>query len=510
MKISEFRKKSVPQHLLLAALLVLLSLPVLTSWLQTLWQRPLDHNLIQLGGATVLLFALLNGFKRETLKKKLTGLSLLNTSWTGLALLTGVLLAHALFDFLHIKSLYWMSYLGILAFSGWTLLGFQRFLHCLPYFLFSAFLLPVVNAEIHTAISLPLQLVSTWMATQFSALFIPLTYHQNMMYIKGETFEITADCSGLQSWVGFIFAGLLKQLFEGLQKLELALLIPISLILALFLNGIRLCVTALVAYFASADQALAIHTNLDYVLLPIGFYLIWESGHWLKARFPGKTGKPNSNTAHPASPGKNSLITGITACLFFCVIAFHWVVNVPLTPPTPASLSVPNQLAGWQGSELALSEAEKKSLAGAQIVNRAYHRHSQRLLLTVLQSESPEYIHNFWGCLVGQGLQPKQVAQFKLTLNQRVYAIPVIQYEYEGRLYYEALWYQWDSGITASRWQWYKAVLQSRFGKPQSDWKVVTVTMPLPPQSVTESRKRHIETLQDFSTLVLSTLHRKP
>ncbi|WP_303674164.1 exosortase/archaeosortase family protein [Vampirovibrio chlorellavorus] len=510
MKISDLRKKLTLDGLLLAVLLVLLSLPVLTSWLETLWQRPLDHNLIQLGGAIVLLFALLNSFKREALKKALTGSPLLNTSWIGLALLSGVLLVHALFDFLHIKSLYWMSYLGILAFSGWTLLGFQRFLHCLPYFLFSAFLLPVVNAEIHTAISLPLQLASTWLATQFSALFIPLTYHQNMMYIKGETFEITADCSGLQSWVGFIFAGLLKHLFEGLQKLELALLIPISLILALFLNSVRLCLTALVAYFASADQALAIHTNLDYVLLPLGFYLIWESGHWLKARFPVKGEEPNPDKAHPASSAKNRLITGITACLFLCVIVFHWVVNVPLNHPTPTTLSVPHHLADWQGSELALSEAEKKSLAGAQIINRAYHRPNQRVLLTVLQSDSPEYIHNFWGCLVGQGLQPKQVAQLKLTLNQRVYAIPVLQYEYEGRQYYEALWYQWDSGITASRWQWYQAVLQSRFGKPPSGWKIVTVTMPLPLQNPTESRQDDISILQDFSALMLKTLSPNP
>ncbi len=505
MKISEFQKNISIQYLLLPVLMLLLSVPVLTSWVQTLWQRPLDSNLIQLGSAFVLLFSLFGIIKRNQ-EKELSLQALLNTSWIGLALLSGVLLFHVLFDFLHVKSLYWMSYLGVLALCCWTLLGFRRFLQCLPYFLFSAFLLPVVNAEIHTAISLPLQLISTWLATQFSALFIPLTYHQNMMYIKGETFEITADCSGIQSWVGFIFAGLLKQIFEGLQTLELALLIPLSLLFALFLNSIRLCLTALVAYFASADQAVAIHTNLDYVLLPIGFYLIWESGHWIKAVLPPKKKNQTTPTAPLASPFKNRLITGITTLVLISVIAFHWIVNPPLKHPTQTPLTVPNQLANWQGSELALSEAEKKSLAGAQIINRAYHRNNQRLLLTVLQSESPEYIHNFWGCLVGQGLQPKQVAQLKLNLNQQIYHIPVIQYEYEGRLYYEALWYQWDSGITASRWQWYKAVLQSRFGKPQSDWKIVTVTMPLPIKSPTQQQQQDLETLQGFSTLVLNTL----
>ncbi len=513
MKISELRKNSILQYLLLAVLLLLISLPVLTSWLQTLWQRPLEQNLIQLVAATVLLFALYKGLKREMTKAP-SWRTFLDTSWTGLALLSGVLLLHALFGFLHIKSLYWMSYLGVLAFSCWTLLGFNRFLGCLPFFLFSAFLLPVVNAEIHTAISLPLQLISTWMATQFSALFIPLTYHQNLMYIKGETFEITADCSGLQSWIGFIFAGLLKQLFEGFQKLELALLIPVSLILALILNSIRLCITALVAYFTTADQALAIHTNLDYVLLPIGFYLIWESGHWLKAKFPSKMGHPGQPIAPPVSPVKNDLITGITAVLFLGVITFHAMGKPPGTQEGQPHLNFPQQLAQWTGEDLALSEAEKQSLAGAHIINRAYHHNHQRLLLTVLQSESAEYIHNFWGCLVGQGLQPRQVAHLKLILNQRAYTIPVIQYEYNRQHYYEAIWYQWDTGLTANRWQWYKAVLQAHFVQPKTDWKVVTVTMPLPTptssSTFSSGQKQDIETLQAFSTLVLNTLASHP
>lgn len=327
-----------------------------------------------------------------------------------------------------------------------------------------------------------------------------------MMYIKGETFEITADCSGLQSWVGFIFAGLLKQIFEGLQTLELALLIPIALILALFLNSIRLSLTALVAYFNSADQAVAIHTNLDYILLPIGFYVIWESGTWLKRKLPfGKT-KSDVQSYKAASPFKNKLIGGIAACALLSVLAFHGAVNPPSLQALQTPLKVPLELSDWKGSELSLSEAEKKSLAGAQIINRTYRRNDQRLLVTVLQSDSPEYIHNFWGCLMGQGIQPKQIAHLKLSLHQRDYHIPVIQYKYENQLYYEAIWYQWRGGITANRWDWYKAVLQSHFGQPQSNWKVVTVTMPLTTKAQPKSQSQDIQTLQDFSSIVLKIL----
>lgn len=486
------------RYKLLGFLLVVLSFPVLESWIRTLLQSPIQNNLTQYGSFLILLLALFIKFKNKTH----TMFHFLNPSWVGLGVFAGTILVHAMADFLFIKSIYWISYIAVLASLLWALGGGKLFLKGLPFFLFSAFLLPVVNAEIQGAISLPLQLGSSWLAANFAGLFIPLTYKQNMLYLQNETFEITADCSGLQSWIGFIFAGLIRQLFEGVQVLELLMLLPFSLILALLLNGIRLCLTVLVAYYFSADQAIEIHTNLDYVLLPIGFFILWESGNWLKRK--KLLSIVNSSSSKPIlTTRKKNTIFFITIFLILLLCIGHYMLNVPLKSIQERPLEIAMKLDRWQGSNDPLSEEEKQSLAGATIISREYQRDDGRFLwLTVLESPSAQYIHNFWGCLIGQGIQPKVVNRVVMNLNGKQFNVPVFKYQYQDKFYYQMIWYQWDTGITANRWVWYKAVLKSRLHHRTYSWKIVTVTLP----ASHENSNENYGTIHQFSKLVFASL----
>lgn len=472
-------------------LLVFVSFPVIESWIDALMQKTPGENLLQLGSSIVLMMAIFQGFKNRTLKLRFK----MSPSWTGLTLLTASIGLHALADFLYVKSIYWITYIGVLAFLVWALGGRRVFVKTLPYFLFTTFLLPVVNSEIQSAISLPLQLGSTWLAANFAGIFVPLTHAQNMLYVRNDAFEITADCSGLQSWIGFLFAGLLRQLFEKTRFLELLLLLPVSLLLALLLNGIRLCITVWVAYWFSADEAMAVHTNLDYFLLPIGFLILWEGGNRLKSNQAEQALIASDTDITPVTPPKmpflktffssaavtppkEKIFCLLIIILFSLLLLEHTVTHEPLISVQNGSLKVPLRLNDWQGSEQALSNEEVRSLAGAAIINREYRRPDGRVLwLTILESPSAQYIHNFWGCLTGQGIQPEFVKTVEITLGNRPFKVPLIQYEYHQKLYYEMLWYQWDQGITANRWRWYQAVLESRFHHRTHHWKIVTVTM---------------------------------
>jgi exosortase/archaeosortase family protein len=55
------------------------------------------------------------------------------------------------------------------------------------------------------------------------------------------------------------------------------------LVTTIALNVVRLFITALVAYNVSAEQALAIHTNLEAILVPLGLIFLFYLGGRLRS-----------------------------------------------------------------------------------------------------------------------------------------------------------------------------------------------------------------------------------
>mgnify|MGYP003940878549 CR=1 FL=1 len=184
----------------------------------------------------------------------------------GLIYLLGVLLS--------IRVLCWGGFLALLGSVYWTLLGFRAFYQRLPLFLFSFFLLPQLPVDLQTAISLPLQLASTFLASSLAGLLIPIHSEGNIFYIHGQPYEVTVACSGLNTWIAFLFAGLLWQVFGRVSLKTLLVIFAGAPLLALVTNTIRLLITAWIAYWISPDAGMAIHTNLGYALFPMGVVLM--------------------------------------------------------------------------------------------------------------------------------------------------------------------------------------------------------------------------------------------
>jgi exosortase len=255
-----------------AGLLAMAGWPTLATWLETLSRRSWEDNSFQLLTLALLAVAIAQRLKREK--------ALLQPSPdpAGLMALGGLALLHLLGGLLMIRALYWGSFLGVLGAVFWAVFGRSAAGRWLGVFCFSLFLLPEMPTDLKMGLSLPLQLISTQLTAALASLFIPITASGNLFFIQGEPFEVTVACSGLNTWIGFLYAAMLVHLFEDLPFRRLAVLLLAAPVLALVLNAVRLFITALVAYRVSADAGVGLHTNLEYALFPLGLCLLWRLG----------------------------------------------------------------------------------------------------------------------------------------------------------------------------------------------------------------------------------------
>src|SRR5262249_19859382 len=101
--------------------------------------------------------------------------------------------------------------------------------------------------------------------------------------VRDSPFEVTVACAGLSMLTGLVFSVGVLQLFTRIPLAKLAILLCLCPPVAIGLNGMRLFMTALTAYWISPQTALQIHTNLEYLLFPIGLLSIWQIGRRCRA-----------------------------------------------------------------------------------------------------------------------------------------------------------------------------------------------------------------------------------
>lgn len=252
---------------MLGALAITLALPALASWVSLLAQRPWQDNLLQLLSALILVLATRKSMPRSGFRYEPSRAGLLFLAVSGCFYVLAGLLA--------IKSMLWGGLLMVLAGLFWSVFGNRAIRTMLPVFLFSFFLLPDMPSDIKNTVSQPLKLLSTQLTVLLAKSFIPIQSEGNIFYINGQAFEVTVACSGLHTWIGFLFGGMLWLLFEKFSWKALLAVLLSAPVLALVANSIRLFITALVAHQVSADAGVAIHTNLEYILFPVGLVVLW-------------------------------------------------------------------------------------------------------------------------------------------------------------------------------------------------------------------------------------------
>lgn len=513
---------------LIVALLASLALPGVITWVSVLIQRPTQDNVPQFLTLAFLVVALMRHGKPAipTLRPNAFGLGVI--IFTGMLYLLGL--------WLSVKALVFISLLTLAASLYWTWFGAAKLYRALPVFLFALFLLPQCPTDLRTTISLPLQLISTQLATGLASLFIPIQTTGNIFYVKGEAFEVTAACSGLNTWTGYLFAGMLAMMMGRFSFGRFGRLLVGAPILALAGNAIRLWITAMMAYWVSVNAGLAIHTNLEYIIFPAGLLIMVLAERQIERRFPlsSTTGETTNdalnaqsinNQSEKTSPiaidtpflaGKprNRLAIGTAVCLLLLNLGAWLGLNSPQADanaamPTSLTASLPPapyQLGVWHGRDLPLRNHETEILAPATLVSREYSIGDRQpgqpiIWLNLIEAKSMNALHNMVDSLIASGAKP--TLKGTLVLQTGKGPLKASWYrcvETNGNHYNLLLWYEWAGGSAENRWAWYWNVLQMKLRRQQPVWRLVELATPGTPNESGPELARTLEQLKGFAT----------
>lgn len=197
-------------------------------------------------------------------------------SWLGVALAIISAMVCCASQFLHLD---FTNKVALTALTANVILAARgrKFLAAfIPTLLFSGFLFPAIPSELFALLSLPLQVICTKLVAICLSPFIPISSHGHLFEIKGELYDVEPGCSGLSMVTTLIFAILLWGMFRAIAVKRYCILFVATPAIAVGLNALRLVVTAVIGYATTQTQALAIHTNIEALLLPLGLILLFK------------------------------------------------------------------------------------------------------------------------------------------------------------------------------------------------------------------------------------------
>jgi len=262
-------------YILWTALLTLLIFPSMNSLLSEVAKRSFNENIIQF---VTVLVGTFGAWRLCMAARDIPAYPSMLGAFS-LALLSAVSFAAYL---LHMAIFYSTSIIAIISAFIWAVRGSAKVRHYLPIMLFSCFLIPDMPNDLRLKISLPLQMITTNGSVELSHLFIPISSIGHTFIVRGQPFDVAPGCSGLNMWISFLFAFGIWQLFERFRPSAYAIMCICIALVTMALNVVRLFVTALVAYYISTDQALAIHANLEAILVPMGLVFLFFVGGRLR------------------------------------------------------------------------------------------------------------------------------------------------------------------------------------------------------------------------------------
>jgi exosortase len=182
--------------------------------------------------------------------------------------------------YFHITRIFLLANIALLLAFVWTFYGLERCKKFAPPAFLALFTLPDLPEEFRAYLFIPLQHICTFTAAETAKLFIPITYAGHMFTVKGHPFDVAPSCSGLGMWACFLFAFAIWQAFKPYKPKAYLAAFLLDPILTLTLNTVRIALTAIVAYYQSVSVAMAIHSNLEFILVPIGLVILWKVGQY--------------------------------------------------------------------------------------------------------------------------------------------------------------------------------------------------------------------------------------
>lgn len=250
---------------------------LLAPWLTLITKRDLLDN----AGIFLALVILAIAY-RHYRKKAPTAPAESSLFGAGFLCLASVLVSFGIY--FHFTRIAWVSGLAMVAASIWALSGYRKLLYWRPVLLFGLTIFPFDDSGVFSHLSVVLREASQRISTLLAGIFMQLQIKGSVIAIDGKFVEITGACSGLAIFSSLIFLVLLWQLIKPMKMLALLSLCAGSCLIAVLTNSIRLFLTFIAMKYSSLEFALAIHSNLEILLLPGAMYCLWLGARRLTAQ----------------------------------------------------------------------------------------------------------------------------------------------------------------------------------------------------------------------------------
>lgn len=397
----------------------IVSFSVLSDWIQCICTRSLSDNIIPL----LAIVALLVAFKRyKSYQPPFTE----NIHLAGVVLFCIASLLIATGDYLHFSRITWIGF--ILIAGGVTLSkGYSVFKHWSAPLLVTLFILPGAPLAVVDQISANLQGISTKTALFISQIFIPISVKQYTFYVNGEAFEVGTACCGLSMITSVCFLILLWNLYRPVKVKMLILQLVAGVVLSISMNGLRIAIVAILAYFVSRDFAIEAHSILELPLFIIAIGIMWFIVSKSNSEF-------ESQTANTVESVRNSTKNIVCSIVMFLVLLLP--VYVILTNPSVDSkhtrVLIPTEFGKWEGKDIDWTEMMRKNYkyTDANITWRKYKSTGNPpVYCFVQQASNYENIHDVFACLKLVGASPTCIRTGVLKVSPDK-SVPFSVYEY--------------------------------------------------------------------------------
>ena len=390
---------------------------------------------------------------------------------------------------------YFLSRISIIGVLGGLIVaahGWRR-LRVLMFPLAFLLLMIPLPAIIFNQIALPLQFVASRAGEMvIDAFGIPVLREGNVLVLANTTLEVAEACSGIRSLVSLITLGLVFGYFTDARFWTRALLVAITVPVAIVANAARVAGTGLLASWKGPDAAQGFfHEFSGWIVFLVAFALILGAQQFIARLAPAREKRPrvrrpvtsSEPSGVPVSPGTS---VSIVACLVVGAVLVMRTNTRDTAPARSTFGSFPMRIGAWQGFPDAPFTPDVLAVLGAtDYLTRDYvspERRAVGLYIGYWQSQRQgETIHSPLNCLPGSGWEP--VSRTTIAVNTSPGDAPLVVNRYlvvkglDRQLVY--YWYQSHGRVTASEYMSRLYLMADAVRLHRTDGAIVRVIAPV-------------------------------
>jgi exosortase D (VPLPA-CTERM-specific) len=409
--------------------------------------------------------------------------------------------------------------------------GFRQLLAWWLPALLIALALPLPEIVL-SSLALPLQMKASQIgAALLEARQVPVVLTGNVVRLPGHDLFVTEACSGLRSLAALLSLGVLLGGLLARHPATRAVIVAISIPIAVLLNGTRVFLTGFLVLFVSPAAAEGFsHMTEGWLMFVVAFALL-AAVTWLAVRIERRVmgEQPAVTGERPAAKGRSTraarpahelasptvarvrLVLPATAMAAGVVLIQTTMGQTPIQLAAPLS-SMPLTLAGHMGSEQPVTEEEQRVAGMSDYVFRVFSRDTAAafsLYVGYYESQvTGKTIHSPRNCLPGAGWQQVESGQKNLTLsgtNVTVNRYLLANGPSQAVVYY---WYQGRGRVAWNEYRVKWDLLRDAAKHGRTEEALVRIMVPLSAASggSAEELQARIQRADDLATAVAQEL----